>query len=111
MDALLDGLPAGAEPVEVVKERQRVLGSTDIGVWSEVTRPVFLDIVREECARIVLPDRHLDEGVGLVIHKHCIVLGSVFFDEIAFEDECLNLAVHHDILEVVDKRYHALDLG
>ena len=72
----------------------------DIGVRSEVPRPIALQAARDEDARIRLVQRDLDVRVRLVVPKHDVVLRAVLLDEVLFQDERTGFVRHHNRFDI-----------
>ena len=61
--------------------------------------------------RVILLPGDLDIRIALVILEADIVLRAVFLDQVALQDEGLNLGVGDDEVEIGDVVYQAVQLG
>ncbi len=102
--------PHGEDALDDV---ERASHGTDVGVRTEVARPVVEQPARHEDARERLLNGHLDVRIALVVTQRDVEARPVFLDEIRLEDQRVRLGRHHDRVHVGDlpderPRLHAL---
>ena len=107
LDVILEARPvlqvaAGAQREELAQELEALVHGRDVRVGAEVARAVLRHAVRQEDARVLLLHRDLDVGIALVVLEADVVMRAVLLDEVALEDQRLDLGVRHDNLEVRD---------
>ena len=107
LDVVLEARPvlqvaAGAQREELAQELEALVHGRDVRVGAEVARAVLRHAVRQEDARVLLLHRDLDVGIALVVLEADVVMRAVLLDEVALEDQRLDLGVRHDDLEVRD---------
>ena len=56
----------------------------------------------------MLSQRDLDIRIGFVIPQQGVVLRPVLLDQIAFQNQCFQFRVRHDVLKPRDMRHHLL---
>ncbi len=83
--------------------------SCHIRIRTEVARAVFPNAMRQKDARKVILQRDLDVRIRLVIFQADVVARPVLLDEVALENQRLDLARRHDEFEVRDFRDHRAD--
>ena len=98
------------EPVHPVDELDRLPHRLRAGKRPEIPGLILLHLPGKQDARIGLPHRHLDVGVGLVVLEHRVVLRAVLLDQVVFQDQRLQLRIRHDILKARDLLHHPVDL-
>ena len=101
---------AGAQGEEPAQEFQALVHGRDVRVGAEVARSVLRHAVRQEDARVFLLHRDLDVRVALVVLEADVVVRAMLLDEVALEDQRLDLRVRHDDFKIRDVRDHCLDL-
>ena len=87
-----------------------LVGCSHIWIGTEIETAILFDLARDDEARIALIG-NLDEGIGLVVLEHDIVLGLVFLDEIDLEKQGLNIGLGDDKLKIHNLRYQGFGLG
>ena len=76
----------------------------------EILCSVLFHLTHHEKPRIRLVHGHLDVRIGFVVDEHRVVLGPVLLNEIVLENQCLELGIRDNVLEVRNLADHALDL-
>ena len=79
-------------------------------IGAEVARAVFRDAPRDHEARILVGQRDLEVRIALVILEADIVARAVLLDEVALQDQRLDLRMCEDRLEVGNLRDHGTHL-
>ena len=102
--------PAGAQRKQAAQELQALMHRRRVRIGAEIARAVLDDAPRDEDARELLLYRDLDIRIRLVILEADIVARPVLLDEVALEDQRLDLARRHDELEIRDFRDHRTHL-
>ena len=73
--------------------------------------PVPQDAARDEHTRELILQGDLQVGIGLVVLQHDVVPRTVLFDQVALQDQGLDLTVRQDGLEVIHVARQGDDLG
>ena len=103
---------AGADLIDFPQKLDRILHGPGAGVRTEIPALVlFHRSVKKGSADNPRSTRHFDKRIGLVIFEHRIVFRAMLLDQVALQDQCLQLRIGHDILETPDPRHHLIDLG
>jgi hypothetical protein len=76
---------------DALDDVQRLAHPPDVGVRTEVARPVALEAARDEHARVGLLDGDLDVRVVLVVLERDVEARPVLLDEVRFEDQRVRL--------------------
>lgn len=87
-----------------------LIGRPYIRIGTKIEATILFDLARDDEARIALIG-NLDEGIGLVILEHDIVLGLVLLDEIDLEKQGLNIGLCDDKFKIHNLRYQRFRLG
>ena len=87
-----------------------LIGRSHIWIGTEIETTILFDLARDDEARIALIS-NLDEGIGLVVLEHDIVLGLVFLDEVDLKKQGLNIGLSDDKLKIYNLRYQGFGLG
>jgi len=99
-----------AEWENPVQESLDLIGRPHVWIGAEIEATILFDLARDDETRIALIG-NLDEGIGLVVLEHDIVLGLVLLDEVDFEKQGLNIGLSDDKLKIHNLRYQRFRLG
>src|SRR5439155_20331283 len=77
---------AGTVRKQLLQEVERLVDGLRVRVRAEVPRRAIAQLACPQHARERLAERHLDEGIGLVVLEPDVVAGAVLFDEVGFEE-------------------------
>lgn len=99
-----------AERENSVQKPLDLIGRSHIRIGTEIETTVLFDLARDDEARIALIG-NLDEGIGLVILEHDIVLGLVLLDEVDLKKQGLNIGLSDDKLKIHNLRYQCFRLS
>ena len=87
-----------------------LIGRSHIRIRTEIEPTILFDLARDDEARIALIG-NLDEGIGLVVLEHDIVLGLVLLDEVDLKKQGLYIGLSDDKLKIHNLRYQGFGLG
>ena len=87
-----------------------LIGRSHVWIGAEIEATILFDLARDDETRIALIG-NLDEGIGLVVLEHDIVLGLVLLDEVDLEKQGLNIGLGDDKLKIHNLRYQRFRLG
>ena len=87
-----------------------LIGRSHIRIGTEIETAILFDLARDDEARIALIG-NLDEGIGLVVLEHDIVLGLVLLDEVDLKKQGLNIGLGDDKFKIHNLRYQRFCLG
>lgn len=87
-----------------------LIGRSHIWIGTKIESTVLFDLARDDEAWIALIG-NLDEGIGLVILEHDIVLRLVLLDEVDLKKQGLNIGLGNDKLKIHNLRYQSFRLG
>ena len=93
---VVPALAAGDEREQAVDQAQAVPDGAGVGERAEVFVAVLLDPARDEQARERLGHGQDEVGVVLVVAQADVVVGPVLLDEVAFQHQRFQFAVHDD---------------
>ena len=99
-----------AERENPVQKSLDLIGCSHIRIGTEIETIILFDLARDDKTRIALIG-NLDEGIGLVILEHDIVLGLVLLDEVNLKKQGLNIGLGNDKLKIHNLRYQGFRLG
>ena len=99
-----------AERENPVQKSLDLIGCSHIRIGTEIETTILFDLARDDKTRIALIG-NLDEGIGLVILEHDIVLGLVLLDEVNLKKQGLNIGLGNDKLKIHNLRYQGFRLG
>ena len=99
-----------AERENPVQKSFDLIGCSHIWIGTEIETTILFDLARDDKARIALIG-NLDEGIGLVVLEHDIVLGLVLLDEVDLKKQGLNIGLSDDKLKIHNLRYQRFRLG
>ena len=93
-----------------IQESLDLIGRSYVWIGTEIETTILFDLARNDEAWIALIG-NLDEGIGLVVLEHDIVLGLVLLDEVDLEKQGLNIGLSDDKLKIHNLRYQRFRLG
>ena len=99
-----------AEWENPVQKSLDLIGRSYVWIGTEIETTILFDLARDDEARIALIG-NLDEGIGLVVLEHDIVLGLVLLDEVDLKKQGLNIGLGNDKLKIHNLRYQGFCLG
>ena len=108
----ITGQPAvtAADLVQLPDQLDGILHGPCTGVGAEILRLILCHPADHHHPRKRLVHRHLYKWIGLIIHQHGIVFGTVLFDQITLQHQCLQLGICYDIFKPGDMSHHLLNL-
>ena len=86
------------------------IGRSYVWIRTEIEPTILFDLARDDEARIALIG-NLDEGIGLIVLEHDIVLGLVLLDEVNLKKQGLNIGLGDDKFKIHNLRYQRFCLG
>ena len=101
---------ACAQREESLQELHALVHRACRRIGAEVARAVFRDAPRDHDARILVGQRNLEVWIALVILEADVVARAVLLDEVALQDQCLDLRMCENRLEVGNLRDHSSHL-
>ena len=93
-----------------IQKSLNLIGCPYVWIRAEIEPAIFFDLARDDEARIALIG-NLDEGIGLIVLEHDIVLGLVLLDEVDLKKQGLNIGLGDDKLKIHNLRYQRFRLG
>ena len=93
-----------------IQESLDLIGCAYVWIGTEIETAILFDLARDDETRIALIG-NLDEGIGLVVLEHDIVLGLVLLDEVDLEKQGLNIGLSDDKLKIHNLRYQGFRLS
>ena len=87
-----------------------LIGRSHIRIGTKIETTILFDLARDDEARIALIG-NLDEGIGLIVLEHDIVLGLVLLDQVDLKKQGLNVGLGNDKLKIHNLRYQGFGLG
>ena len=99
-----------AERENPIQKPLDLIGCSHVWIGTEIETAILFDLARDDEARIALIG-NLDEGIGLVVLEHDIVLGHVLLDEIDLEKQGLDIGLSDDKLKIYNLRNQRFRLG
>ena len=99
-----------AERENPVQKSLDLIGCSHIWIGTKIESTVLFDLARDDEARIALIG-NLDEGIGLVVLEHDIILGLVLLDQVDLKKQSLNIGLSDDKLKIHNLRYQGSGLG
>ena len=96
---------AATQRKQLLQQRNRLMHRPGAGIGAIVFGTVLFQPARSINPGESLVQRHLDEGVGLVVTQADIVARSVFFDQVAFENQRFHLGCCDNRLKAGDPRH------
>ena len=99
-----------AERENPIQKSLDLIGRSHIRIGTEIETTILFDLARDDETRIALIG-NLDEGIGLVVLEHDIVLGLVLLDEVDLKKQGLNIRLSDDKFKIHNLRYQRFRLG
>ena len=99
-----------AERENPIQKSLDLIGRTHVWIGAEIEATILFDLARDDETRIALIG-NLDEGIGLVVLEHDIVLRLVLLDEVDLKKQGLNIGLSDDKLKIHNLRYQRFRLG
>ena len=99
-----------AERKNPIQKSLNLIGCPYIRIGTEIEAAILFDLARDNQTRIALIG-NLDEGIGLIVLEHDIVLGLVLLDEVDLKKQGLNIGLGNDKLKIHNLRYQGFRLG
>lgn len=99
-----------AERKNPVQKSLDLISRPYIWIGTKIEATILFDLARDDQTRIALIG-NLDEGIGLVVLEHDIVLGLVLLDEVDLKKQGLNIGLSDDKLKIHNLRYQRFRLG
>ena len=99
-----------AEWENPIQKSLDLIGRSHIRIGTEIETAILFDLARDDEARIALIG-NLDEGIGLVVLEHDIVLGLVLLDQVDLKKQGLNIGLGDDKFKIHNLRYQRFCLG
>ena len=87
-----------------------LIGRSHVWIGAKIETAILFDLARDDETRIALIG-NLDEGIGLIVLEHDIVLGLVLLDEVDLKKQGLNIGLGNDKLKIHNLRYQRFRLG
>ena len=87
-----------------------LIGRSHIWIGTKIETTILFDLARDDEARITLIG-NLDEGIGLVVLEHDIVLGLVLLDQVDLKKQGLNIGLGDDKFKIHNLRYQRFRLS
>ena len=87
-----------------------LIGRSYVWIGTEIETTILFDLARDDEARIALIG-NLDEGIGLIVLEHDIVLGLVLLNQVDLKKQGLNIGLGDDKLKIHNLRYQSFCLG
>ena len=101
---------AAADLIKLPDQLDGILHGPSTGVGAEILRLILCHPADHHHPRKRFIHRHLNKRIGLVIHQHRIVFGTVLFDQITLQHQRLQLGICYDIFKPGDMGHHLLNL-
>ena len=99
-----------AERKNPIQKSLNLIGCPYIRIGTEIETAIFFDLARDDKTGITLIG-NLDEGIGLIVLEHDIVLGLVLLDEVDLKKQGLNIGLGNDKLKIHNLRYQGFRLS
>ena len=87
-----------------------LIGRSYVWIRTEIEPTILFDLARDDKTGITLIG-NLDEGIGLIVLEHDIVLGLVLLDEVDLKKQGLNIGLGNDKLKIHNLRYQGFRLS
>ena len=95
-----------AERENPIQKPFDLISRSYVWIGTEIETAIFFDLARDD--KLI---GNLDEGIGLVILEHDIVLGLVLLDEVDLKKQGLNIGLGNDKLKIHNLRYQGFRLS
>ena len=99
-----------AERENPIQESLDLISRAHIWIGTEIKAAILFDLARDNKTGIALIG-NLDEGIGLIVLEHDIILGLVLLDEVDLKKQGLNIGLSDDKLKIHNLRYQGFCLG
>ena len=99
-----------AEWENPIQKSLDLIGRPYIRIGTKIEATILFDLARDDETRIALIG-NLDEGIGLVVLEHDIVLGLVLLDQVDLKKQGLNIGLGDDKFKIHNLRYQGFRLG
>ena len=99
-----------AERENPIQKPFDLISRSYVWIGTEIETAIFFDLARDDEARIAFIG-NLDEGIGLIVLEHDIVLGLVLLDEVDLKKQGLNIGLGDDKLKIHNLRYQCFRLS
>ena len=99
-----------AEWENPIQKSLDLIGRPHIRIGTKIETAILFDLARDDETRIAFIG-NLDEGIGLIVLEHDIVLGLVLLDEVDLKKQGLNIRLGNDKLKIHNLRYQRFCLG
>ena len=99
-----------AERENPIQKPLDLIGRSYVWIRTEIETTILFDLARDDEARITLIG-NLDEGIGLVVLEHDIVLGLVLLDQVDLKKQGLNIGLGDDKFKIHNLRYQRFRLS
>ena len=96
--------------IKLFQKFNDILYRSGIGVGTEVFGMVTLHLMAVKDPWEIFLHGNPDIRISLIIGQHGVVVRPVLFDEIAFQNQSLQLGAAYDIFKPCNMRDHFLDL-
>ena len=104
------GIGTLAERKNPVQKPFDLISRSYVWIGTEIETAIFFDLARDDKTGITLIG-NLDEGIGLVVLEHDIVLRLVLLDQVDLKKQGLNIGLSDDKLKIHNLRYQRFCLG
>lgn len=91
---------AGPDMKSPLHQLQDAVYSTGIGKGAEIPGTIPQDTPGHADPRIVVLQRYLDIGIGLIIAKHNIIMGMMLLDKRVFQDQRFHFIGYDDGFQI-----------
>ena len=102
---------AGAQRKELPQKLQAFMHSSCGCIWPKITCPILQDTPRYVHARIFFLQGDLHIWIGLIILQADIIARPMLLDQIALENQRLDLRARKDRFKISNLRHHRTHLG
>ena len=99
-----------AERKNPIQKSLDLIGRSHVWIGAEIEATILFDLARDDKTRIAIIG-NLDEGIGLVVLEHDIVLGLVLLDEVDLEKQGFNIRLSDNKLKIHNLRYQRFRLS
>src|SRR5690554_2067399 len=88
----------------------RLINGSGTGIRTKVLTPILLYLPSLNNPRVFLIKGNLYIGILFVIPKEDIILRSMLFNQIGFQNQSFYFIIYHNIFKFLYMAYHASDL-
>ena len=96
----------GTDMIQFPDQFHRIFHCCGTGIRSEISGLILFHSPHEQYPGIFLIDRYFQIRISLIIFKHGIVFGPVFFNQITFQYQCFQLGICNNILKPCNLLHH-----